>query len=155
MLYAASHSAKQSQLLSIPKNNSRINLNTEISMPDQVVIPTKEGYFHGFYTIELMIGDKGPYHFIFDTGAEFNYISEKLAKKLGLEVKYINRTKAITPAGHFKVHENLYQARTIHIADMKITNLPFFGLLQQELGKQVVNSKYTSITKSSFAILVL
>ncbi len=85
----------------------------ELSEPMALdLIPLKSKH----YAIEVMIGDKGPYKFMIDTGASVSVISQRLASKLKLEntkqVKYTRNEK--------KYNANLYRIPKITMGNAEI-----------------------------------
>lgn len=86
--------------------------------PDGLTIPMRD--FGGRPLVEVRIDDRGPYAFIFDTGASITVIGEEISRELTLA----------SPAGvHASSQGNGAAPKIVTVNTLRIGNVAVFGLM--------------------------
>ncbi len=81
----------------------------------------------------LMVGDKGPFEFIVDTGASQTVFTEKLLDELALSP--IASTLIHGVGGEGKVETNIYRIDELRFGDIEIRNLPIGAISEPTISE--------------------
>lgn len=88
-------------------------------------IPAELSYFGNYFIVNIEINGKGPYPFLFDTGAAENYITYNLAEKYGMNKIHVKKRNILSSVKTMKVEQSLFMADTITIGGAIFTDVPF------------------------------
>ena len=92
---------------------------------------------------DFMVGEKGPFEFIVDTGASQTVFTEKLVNELGLEP--IASTLIHGIGGEGKVDTNIYRIDELKFGDIEIHNLPI-GSINEPMISELAAGIFSTAT---------
>ena len=92
---------------------------------------------------DFMVGEKGPFEFIIDTGASQTVFTEKLVNELGLEP--IASTLIHGIGGEGKVDTNIYRIDELKFGNIEIHNLPI-GSINEPMISELAAGIFSTAT---------
>ena len=100
---------------------------------------------------DFMVGEKGPFEFIIDTGASQTVFTEKLVNELGLEP--IASTLIHGIGGDGKVDTNIYRIDELKFGDIEIRNLPI-GSIDEPMISELAAGIFSTATFSDQVVSI-
>ncbi len=100
---------------------------------------------------DFMVGEKGPFEFIVDTGASQTVFTEKLVNELGLEP--IASTLIHGIGGDGKVDTNIYRIDELKFGDIEIRNLPI-GSIDEPMISELAAGIFSTATFSDQVVSI-
>ena len=100
---------------------------------------------------DFMVGEKGPFEFIVDTGASQTVFTENLVNELGLEP--IASTLIHGIGGDGKVDTNIYRIDELKFGDIEIRNLPI-GSIDEPMISELAAGIFSTATFSDQVVSI-
>lgn len=98
----------------------KVHIAKRVFIKDKVVIDAPVGYRIQSPVVKVMINDRGPFLFMFDTGFTQTMISKELADSLGLEEVEQRANYVSTPNQVVKVFQSIYHVPKLEIGGLRL-----------------------------------
>ena len=99
----------------------------------------------------VMVGDRGPFEFVVDTGASQTVFTTELLGELGLDPIVDSVIHGV--GGDGSVETSIYRIDELHVGDIKIENLPVGGLSDPMIGA-IASGIFSTATFSDHVVSI-